>query len=195
MATGESEDEKAKRELTMLEAALYVAGRPLNLKTLGYVIGTRSKRKVRQLAKVLMKEYKRRDTALEVLELEDNRFVLQLKTEYSSRVRRLAAKPLLTDGPLRTLAYIAYRQPVMQKHVIDVRGTHAYRHVKQLADMGLVDYERKGRNKVLRASEYFADYFGLSHNLPAMRRQLRRILDDITKRDVSIPEGVSRPEE
>ena len=130
-----------------------------------------------------------------MLELEDHRFVLQLKTEYSSRVRRLAARPLLTDGPLRTLAYIAYRQPVMQKHVIDVRGTHAYRHVKQLADMGLVDYERKGRNKVLRASEYFADYFGLSHNLPAMRRQLRRILDDITKRDVSITEGVSRPEE
>ena len=178
-----------KGELAMLEAALYVAGRPLKLKTLGYVIGTRSKRRAQQLARALLEEYKRRDTALEVLELEDHRFVLQLKTEYSSKVRRLAARPLLTDGPLRTLAYIAYRQPVMQKHVTDVRGSHAYRHIKQLVDVGLVDYERKGRNKVLRASEYFADYFGLSHNPPAMRRQLRRILDGITKGDTSISEG------
>jgi len=188
----ESDDERMMRELAMLEAALYVAGRPLNLKTLGYVIGTRSKRKVRGLATMLVKEYKGRDMALEVLELEDHRFVLQLKTEYSSKVRRLAARPLLTDGPLRTLAYIAYRQPVLQKQVIDARGTHAYRHVKQLADMGLVDSEKRGRNKVLRASEYFADYFGLSHNLKAMKRQLRRIFDDITKGDVSISEEPSR---
>jgi segregation and condensation protein B len=188
------ENESAKGELAMLEAALYVAGRPLKLKTLGYVIGTRSKRRAQQLARALLEEYKRRDTALEVLELEDHRFVLQLKTEYSSKVRRLAARPLLTDGPLRTLAYIAYRQPVMQKHVIDVRGSHAYRHIKQLVDVGLVDYERKGRNKVLRASEYFADYFGLSHNLPAMRRQLRRILDGITKGDTSVSEGVGQLE-
>lgn len=194
-AARESEDEKMKRELVMLEAALYVAGRPLNLKTLGYVIGTRSKKRVRQLATMLMKGYKRRDSALEVLELEDHRFVLQLKTEYSSKVRRLAARPLLTDGPLRTLAYIAYRQPVMQKQVTDARGTHAYRHIKRLAEMGLVDREKRGRNTLLKASEYFADYFGLSHNLKAMKGQLRRIFDDITKGDLSISEEAGRLEE
>lgn len=194
-AARESEDEKMKRELVMLEAALYVAGRPLNLKTLGYVIGTRSKKRVRQLATMLMKGYKRRDSALEVLELEDHRFVLQLKTEYSSKVRRLAARPLLTDGPLRTLAYIAYRQPVMQKQVTDARGTHAYRHIKRLAEMGLVDREKRGRNTVLKASEYFADYFGLSHNLKAMKGQLKRIFDDITKGDLSISEEAGRLEE
>jgi len=194
-AAAESEDGKRKKELAMLEAALYVAGRPLNLKTLGYLIGTRSKKRVNGLASMLVEEYRSRDTALEVLELEDHRFVLQLKTEYSSKVRRLAARPLLTDGPLRTLAYIAYRQPVVQKQVIDARGSHAYRHVKQLVDMGLVDCEKRGRNKVLRASEYFADYFGLSHNLKAMKRQLRRILDDVTKGDIPVSEGPSRLEE
>jgi len=194
-AATESEDGKRKKELAMLEAALYVAGRPLNLKTLGYLIGTRSKKRVNGLTSMLVEEYRSRDTALEVLELEDHRFVLQLKTEYSSKVRRLAARPLLTDGPLRTLAYIAYRQPVVQKQVIDARGSHAYRHVKQLVDMGLVDCEKRGRNKVLRASEYFADYFGLSHNLKAMKRQLRRILDDVTKGDIPVSEGSSRLEE
>ena len=174
-----SRDDKMNRQIALIEAALYVAGRPLDLKTLGRIVGSRSKRKVRELARMLMKEYEKRDTSLEVLELEDQRFVLQLKTDYTSKVRRLAVRPLLTEGPLRTLAYIAYKQPVSQKQVIATRGTHAYKHIKQLVEMGLVEREQKGRNKILRATEYFADYFGLSHNPVAMKRQLIRILNNI----------------
>jgi len=173
-----SEAEKINRQIALIEAALYVAGRPLDLKTLGRIVGSRSKRKVRELARMLVKEYEKRNTSLEVLELEDHRFVLQLKTDYASKVRRLAVRPLLTDGPLRTLAYIAYRQPVSQKQVIAARGTHAYKHIRQLIEMGLVEREQRGRNKILRATEYFADYFGLSHNPAMMRRQLIRILNN-----------------
>jgi segregation and condensation protein B len=177
--------EKHKEKLALIEAALYVAGRPLDLKTLGYVIGSRSKKKIRQLVMSLIKEYNSRGRALEILEVEDQRFVLQLRTVYSTKVRRLAVRPLLTDGPLRTLAYIAYRQPVLQKNVIDARGTHAYSHIKQLENIGLVEREKKGRQKILRATEYFADYFGLSHNYRTMKRQLGKIFEDITKKNNS----------
>ncbi len=190
----QSEDAKTSEEEVLLEAALYVAGRPLDLATLGHVIGTRSKRKVQRLARMLMEEYKWRKTALEVLELDDQRFVLQLKTNYSSKVRKLAVRPLLTDGPLKTLAYIAYRQPVIQTQVIDVRGSHAYGHIKQLSDIGLVDHEKKGKTKILRTTEYFADYFGLSHNFKIMRRQLRRIFDDAIRRDASISDDEGKSE-
>jgi len=178
-----SRDDMMNRQIALIEAALYVAGRPLDLKTLGRIVGSRSKRKVRELARMLMKEYEKRDTSLEVLELEDERFVLQLKTDYASKVRRLAVRPLLTDGPLRTLAYIAYKQPVSQKHVIAARGTHAYKHIRQLVEMGLVEREQKGRNKILRATEYFADYFGLSHNPIMMKRQLIRILNSVADKE------------
>jgi len=176
-------DDKIKKQIALIEAALYVAGRPLDLKTLSRIIGSRSQRKTKELARMLMKEYKKRNTSLEVLELEDQRFVLQLKTDYTSKVRRLAVRPLLTEGPLRTLAYIAYKQPVSQKQVIATRGTHAYKHIKQLVEMGLVEREQKGRNKILRATEYFADYFGLSHNPVAMKRQLIRILNNIANKE------------
>jgi len=176
-------DEKTEKQVALIEAALYVAGRPLDLKTLSRIIGSRSQRKARELARMLMKEYKKRNTSLEVLELEDQRFVLQLKTDYASKVRRLAVRPLLTDGPLRTLAYIAYKQPVSQKQVIAARGTHAYKHIRQLVEMGLVERESRGRNKILRATEYFADYFGLSHNPATMKRQLIRILNNIANKE------------
>jgi len=175
------EQEELRHNSALLEAALYVAGRPLDLKTLGSVIGTRSKRKIRRLARILMEKYRNQETALEVLELEDKRFVLQLKTEYTSKVQRLAIRPLLSKGPLKTLSYVAYRQPVLQPQVIDVRGSHAYGHLKQLEDMGLITRERAGRTRLLRTTEFFADYFGLSHDTGTMKRQLKNIFTNFTK--------------
>ncbi len=169
------------RDLTLLEAALYVAGRPLDLKTLASVIKTRSKNKTRKLARKLVEEYRDRDTALEILELEDERFVLQLKAEYTPKVRRLALRPLLSVGPLRTLSYIAYRQPVPQSHVIDVRGHHAYQHLKQLEDLGLITREKTGRTRVIRTTEFFADYFSLSHDLRTLKQQLKGIFESFIK--------------
>ena len=169
--------ENIEVKLRLIEAALYVAGRPLDLKTLCNVIGSKSERKVQKLARTLMEDYKQRNTALEIIELEDHRFVMQLKTEYSNRVRKLAIRPLLTTGPLRTLSYIAYKQPVTQKRVIEVRGKHAYKHIKELAEMGLITREKNGRDIVLKTTDFFADYFGLSRNVHVMKRQLKRIFE------------------
>ena len=180
-SSNEPEKEKFVRKLALLEAGLYVAGRPLDLKTLGSVTGTRSKRKVRELAKALVENYKNRDTALEVLELEGERFVMQLKAEYTAKVRRLATKPLLSSGPLKTLSYIAFRQPVPQPQVIDVRGHHAYGHLRQLEEMELIVREGIGRKKMIRTTEFFADFFGLSHDLRAMKRQLKSVFADFAK--------------
>jgi len=177
-------EEKLKRDSALLEAALYVAGRPLDLRTLGSIIKTRSKRKVQRLVSILMEEYKNRETALEILELEDKRFVLQLKAEYSPQVQRLAIRPLLSKGPLKTLSYIAYRQPVLQPQVVDVRGHHAYGHLRQLESMGLISRERVGRTRLLRTTGFFADYFGLSHDLRTMKRQLKRVFEDFEKTEV-----------
>lgn len=176
------EEDQGNRNMALMEAALYVAGRPLDLKTLGSITRLRSKRKIQSIARRLMSEYKRRNTSIEILELEDQRFVLQLKTEYSSRVGRLAVRPLLSMGPLKTLSYVAYRQPVSQKQVIEARGGHAYGHIKALRDMGLIECEKDGKTRTIKTTDYFADYFGLSHDPKLMRRQLGRIFDDLTKR-------------
>jgi segregation and condensation protein B len=169
------EVKKHKQRLALIAAALYVAGRPLDLKTLASVIKTRSSKVVQQLARTLKEEYNCRETCLEILELEDQRFVMQLKTEYSQRVQRLAIRPLLTTGPLKTLSYIAYRQPVPQKQVLNVRGSHIYSHLKQLEELGLITRERVGRTKVLRTTQLFADYFGLSYDLRTMKRKLKKV--------------------
>ena len=172
------EGTKQRQDLALLEAALYVAGRPLDLKTLCSVLRTRSTAKIKRLATILSEDYKARDTALEVLELADERFVLQLKPKFTPYVRRLAIRPLLSSGPLKTLSYIAFRQPISQAHVIAVRGSHAYRHVKQLQELGLIVRERVRRGSVIKTTESFADYFGFSHDTRMMKRQLKDVFKD-----------------
>ncbi|MGF3523017.1 MAG: SMC-Scp complex subunit ScpB, partial [Candidatus Bathyarchaeia archaeon] len=142
--------EKKQQNLTLLEAALYVAGRPLNLNEICSVLNTRSKKRAQQYVQMLIQEYSSRRTPLEILALKDERYVMQLKSEFTPLVKKLVNRPLLSSGPLRTLSYIAYRQPLSQKRVIEVRGQHAYGHIKLLKEMGLIATERNGRGIVLK---------------------------------------------
>ena len=49
----EQKREKITRQLVLMEAGLYVAGRPLDLKILAGIVGTRSKKKVKNRHKSL----------------------------------------------------------------------------------------------------------------------------------------------
>ena len=178
----QAHDEQRKaRCLELVEAALYVAGRPLDLNELCQVIGSRSKKKAQKYADTLIQEYQTRATALEILALKDERYVLQVKAEFTPLIKKLVNRPLLSSGPLKTLSYIAYRQPVSQKRVVDVRGQHAYGHVKLLKDMGLIASERLGRSMALKTTDYFADYFGLANDITVMKRDLKRIFGEALK--------------
>jgi segregation and condensation protein B len=173
--------EKKQRCLVMLEASLYVAGRPLDLNDICSVLNTRSKKKAQEYVRTLRQEYISRSTALEILELKDQRYVLQLKAEFTPLVKKLVNRPLLSSGPLKTLSYIAYRQPLSQKRVIEVRGQHAYGHVKLLKEMGLIATERNGRSIILKTTDYFADYFGLTMDTASMKKDLKRIFGEALK--------------
>ena len=179
------ETDRKAHHLALLEAALYVAGRPLDLNELCQVVGSRSKKRTQVYIEILMKEYAARKTALEILSLKNERYVLQVKPEFTHLIKKLVNRPLLSSGPLKTLSYIAYRQPISQKRVIDVRGQHAYGHVKMLKDMGLIMSERSGRSLALKTTDYFADYFGLTTDTLVMKKDLKKIFGEAIKEDAA----------
>ena len=177
--------ERKTHYLSLLEAALYIAGRPLDINELCQVIGSRSKKRAMFYVDVLMQEYRARNTALEILALKNERYVLQVKAEFTPLIKKLVNRPLLSSGPLKTLSYIAYRQPISQKRVIDVRGQHAYGHVKMLKDMGLIMSERSGRTLALKTTDYFSDYFGLTTDTSVMKKDLKKIFGEAIKEDAA----------
>ena len=119
---------------------------------------------------------------------------MQLKADYTGKVRKLATRPLLSAGPLKTLSYIAFRQPILQTQVVDVRGHHSYGHLKQLEDMELISREGVGKKRLIRTTQFFADFFGLSNDLRAMKRQLKTIFEDLEKPKTEEKTGAEKAE-
>ena len=68
-----------------------------------------------------------------------------------------------------------------------MRGHHVYGHIRLLKEMGLVAAERSGRSTVLRTTEYFADYFGLSHDVATMKKELKHVFEDFSKQETLGP--------
>jgi len=185
---------KEKNHIDLIEAALYAAGRPLDLGSLASLINVKSSAIVKSLAEQLMKRYEETNGALELVRLQDGRYVMQLRSDLAQGVMKLVTKRLLTRGPLKTLSFIAIKQPVTQAYVVKVRGNLAYGHVRTLYEKGLISEERLGRTKVLKTTSAFADYFNLSNDPRLMRNQLQKIFEQqkIMGQHKSTPEIVSR---
>lgn len=173
-------DTRNMQRLAMLEAALYSAGRPLDMESLKLVVRTKSDKVILRLVRELSLRYEARRSALEVKILPGSRAVMRLRQRYDMTVKRFTTRPLLTIGPLKTLSYIAYHQPVLQSKVIEDRGNHVYAHLRHIEEMGLITRERlNGRGSIVETTAYFSDYFGFGHDPQKSKIQLRQIFNQL----------------
>ena len=169
-----------ERRICSLEAALYSAGRPIHVDDLMSVVGTKSERVVKKLVGSLSERYSTRGGALEVVLHGDGRAAMQLSEEYDDMVKQFNNKPLLTVGPLKTLSYVAFHQPVDQRQVVADRGAHVYGHLRMMESMGLIHRERtEDRSYIVTTTPYFGDYFGFSQNPAKSRLQLKQIFREL----------------
>ena len=157
-----------------IEAALYSSGRALDADQLAGAAGITSKKRVIEEAKAIAVSLKSALSAVEIVEYPGPRFAMQLKAEYTSVARRFATKPLLSKAALRTLSFVAYFQPISSTDLAARRSSSVYEHVKDLEEVGFLVWVRKGRSKLYSTTPEFAEYFGLSTDVPSMKRQLER---------------------
>jgi segregation and condensation protein B len=175
-----SRDDLLEQRLQDLEAALYSAGRPLTIDDIKPVLRTRSDNVSLKVVKTLSSRYSHRDRALEVILFDDGRVAMQLKPDYDDFVRQFNNKPLLKLGPLKTLSYVAFHQPVDQRQVISDRGSHVYSHLRMMVNMGLIHRERtEDRSYIITTTSFYGDYFGFSHNPERSRLQLKQVFKEL----------------
>jgi segregation and condensation protein B len=158
-------------EKSLMEAALFSAGKPVSEAQLKTLLN-RSSTYINTLAEKLMEEYRGRNSPLEVVKLE-GKYALQLKPEYAERVVGFSPGELRAPA-LRTLSIIAYYQPLQQSDLVDIRGQAAYDHVAMLLEKDLIEKKRVGRSYELTTTDFFCDYFGLSHgDVESIRAQIK----------------------
>ncbi len=171
--------DRRQAKLTQLEAALYSAGHPLDMEELMQALGSKSPKIVHKFVDELAKKLEARGGALEVKSLPGDRAVMQLKPEYGRMVRQFTTRPLLTVGPLKTLGYIAYNQPIEQAAVLDYRGVHVYTQLRLLEDMALISRERTEKGVIIKTTPFFADYFDLSPDPGKNRLQIIELFSSL----------------
>ena len=155
-----------------LESALYSAGRPLRIEDIIRASGTESRTKTLDLLEAIMKKTKTAFKALEITTLPDGSYVMQLKPEYSSTIKRYASKPVLPNATLKTLSYIAYMQPIASKQLVETRGSGVYAHLKELRQLDYITHQNVGRLKIYTTTEKFQKYFGIQGDVEDLKSRL-----------------------
>jgi segregation and condensation protein B len=143
-----------------LEAILYLKGKALSLAELAALAGLDQDEA--ELALItLMADYAHRDTALEIHQ-DGSRYSLQLRDGLGDLVSNLLPVDLSTAA-LRTLATIALKRRILQSDLVELRGSGAYDHIKELLAQNFIERRRQsdGRSYWLSLSEKFHRTFAV----------------------------------
>ena len=155
-----------------IEAALYAAGRPLSKFELAKAAGITSTIKSSTIARNLMSKINSTFEAIQMFELEGDRFVIQLKSNFTTSARKFSSRPLLSTAELKTLSFIVYFQPISGKDLADRRGPNSYQHVRTLKQLGFIKSEPSGRTKIFSTTSRLAEYFGIANDPAILKEQL-----------------------
>ena len=146
-----------------IEAILYLKGKPLSLGDLAEIAGINRDEAEMGLI-TLMADYAHRDTALEIRQ-EGQRYSLQLRDGLGGLVQNLLPVDLSTAA-LRTLATIALKKRILQSELVDLRGSGAYDHIRELLAQNFIERKRQseGRSYWLTLSEKFHRTFAVTED-------------------------------
>ncbi len=82
------------------------------------------------------------------------------KRELTKKVSSLASEKDFSKAVLRTLALIAFKQPIKQSKVAKIRGNKSYKHISELVERSFVKKTKQKRTYVLETTRKFTRYFG-----------------------------------
>ena len=175
-----------------MEAILYLKGRPLSLSELAEIAAI-SREDVELALITLMADYAHRDTALEIRQ-DGARYSLQLRESLGSLVQNLVPVDLSTAS-LRTLATIALKKRILQSELVDLRGSGAYDHIKELLAQDFIERKRQsdGRSYWLTLSEKFHRTFAIEAEALRPPRSRAKSAEPAVQADLALSQDPSPP--
>lgn len=157
------------RDLTgAVEALLWAAQEPLNLKKIAAVTGASGVGEVRDAVAKLRSRFAARRSAIELVEVAGG-LRLTTRPAYAPWLQRLfegpAAGARLSGAAAETLAIVAYRQPVVRAEVEAIRGVGCGDVLRQLLEVDLLRIvgrsEELGRPLLYGTTGRFLELYGL----------------------------------
>ncbi|MBN2065831.1 MAG: SMC-Scp complex subunit ScpB [Candidatus Thermoplasmatota archaeon] len=172
------------KENRLVESVLFSASTPVTINEIKEATGL-SRAKVTSALDSLIEEYtvkRKKETSMEVVKAGD-KYTMQIKKQYVDQ-SIMVAQPEIEDQLLKTLALIAFHQPVKQSNLRRMLGTRVYDHVDELVSKKLVYSKPHGSTEMLTTTKRFPEYFGIDTTKPEeIREFLTKKVVDTVKED------------
>ena len=161
---------------SIIEAILFAAGRPVEIKELILSLEMSSK-EIEDLIKSMQKEYEEQNRGIEIIKIEDSYQLCTKKElyEYIYPVLDKRNKPKLSNAALETLAIISYNPRITRAEIEAIRGVSADGCVYKLLEYGLIEeagkvIELPGKPMSYKTTQEFLKMFGFAslNDLPEL---------------------------
>jgi len=159
------------KEDRLVESVLFSAGKPLSVEEIQETTGLPPKHVVEAIDH-LMRSYnieRKNDTSIEIVKA-GNKFTMQVKKTFTDS-SMMVAKPEIKNDLLKTLALIAFHQPVKQSNLRHMIGERIYADVDQLVSLHLIHSVPHGATELLTTTRLFPEYFGIDSTKPEEIRE------------------------
>jgi len=171
------------KEDRLVESLLFSAGKPLSMEEIQETTGL-SPKHVSEAIDHLMQSYnidRKNETSLEIVKA-GNKFIMQVKKTFTDQ-SMMVAKPEIKTDLLKTLALIAFHQPVKQSNLRHMIGERIYADVDQLVSMHLIHSVPYGATETLTTTKLFPEYFGINSTKPEEIREFlaKKVIGHVVK--------------
>jgi segregation and condensation protein B len=143
----------------VVEAALFSSGKPVSVEEIAENTGL-ARQQVPKLLKELQARYAQPGASSLEVARAGEKWAMQVQTRYAPSTVKLAPMEIPLKL-LKTLALIAYHQPVLQSDLKEMVGDKAYDHIRELKELGLIKKRSHERSFMVVTSERFPEYFGI----------------------------------
>jgi segregation and condensation protein B len=87
---------------------------------------------------------------------------MRIKPEYEDNVTPLIPETDMPKGMLKTLAMIAYEQPIKQSYLVKIRGNRVYDYMPKLEQLEFIERKDVGHTKIISTTAKFNKYFRIN---------------------------------
>ena len=171
-----------------IEAVLFTTAKFMSLQEITDLCNITSSSITKKLLEELQQDYSQKSSSLTIQE-EFEKFKLNVKKEFGAITNKLASGSELDSPTTKTLAVIAFKNPLLQSEIIKIRGNKAYDHIKQLLESAMITSEKKGRTRLIKLTPKFFDYFDIAEKelkqqfSQLSQTDMQKILDNLPKPD------------
>ena len=174
-----------------IEAALFLKQKPLSYSQLQDRFPELNKSHLQKIIKALIKRYQNIDSVLEIYQLNENSVGFRLNYSILSdpAVIKFTRGQDMTEAEVKTLAYVAYNQPVEELEILEMVGRGSKKALRNLRKNGFITFVRSkqtvlnedGEEKAIKIKEFgttplFAEYFGIPNDINYIRENLENFI-------------------